>query len=427
MVFSDYPPRSSVSTHEVTESRWIIFARFLYILNVAAMLKAFALTNFVEVMLWLLFITQPVLRRSFAATFAYTPVRLVFVFWLWVAIACLWGDAAPSDRMEEVLSWRKLLLVPMGVALFAQVKHRVSLYAVFVFAASVFLVVSYCIMLGVTYWGDLEARQVLENHSTQGSVFAVAGLFCLYFARDASNHHRYFSCFGLAVLAVAFWLNILLLGSSRTPLIAILLFTIVMPIMLVRLRLAVVIIATICSCIFALVNSPYANNVNKRVGQAYSEFVSATETMKGESSSVGMRVQMWIISSEIIQDNPLLGSGSGSYKNRFEEYARNHPDWIAVSSDDPHQQYLLIWAEQGGVGLLLFLAALCLIFRVGGGVLLNSRNDKGRQEIASLILVLGYFVISSFANGHFGTFVEGRISWITAALLLACCYRKNAA
>ena len=215
------------------------------------------------------------------------------------------------------------------------------------------------------------------------------------------------------------------MGSSRTPLIALIIFAIVAPFFFCPRRSRLLVVLGLTVCIVSFLSSPLSEILSKRVVQAYVEMNQATRTVGDQSSSVGMRVQMWIITSEIIRDNWVVGTGSGSFKNRFAEVATSYPDWIAKVSDDPHQQYLLIWAEQGIISLVPFLAILVSVFRNSIRVLRQNTEPVYLQEIISLILILVYFTCSSLVNGHFGSFVEGRISWIIVAFLVVISCRND--
>ena len=112
----------------------------------------------------------------------------------------------------------------------------------------------------------------------------------------------------------------------------------------------------------------------------------------------------------MITDSLLLGTGSGSFKFGYVAQVSGERGWRAIVSDDPHQQYLLIWAEQGLIGLLLFCSAIMCW--------LASVKDKGTTTTCA-ICILTATAVSSFANGHFGTFVEGRLVWIFVPALLS--------
>jgi len=72
----------------------------------------------------------------------------------------------------------------------------------------------------------------------------------------------------------------------------------------------------------------------------------------GEAHSAQFRVLTWKASADMALDNPVLGTGIGTFGSSFNRYA------IAGWTEAAHNAYLQTAAETGFVGLLLFLAAL---------------------------------------------------------------------
>ena len=101
----------------------------------------------------------------------------------------------------------------------------------------------------------------------------------------------------------------------------------------------------------------------------------------------------------MIAINPIFGSGSGGFSESYARVVAEDSGWRAMVTDDPHQQYLLIAGEQGLVGLALFFAILM--------AMLISRGDKDNRLMAIGILLAT--VLNGMFNGHFGSFVEGKI------------------
>jgi putative inorganic carbon (HCO3(-)) transporter len=66
--------------------------------------------------------------------------------------------------------------------------------------------------------------------------------------------------------------------------------------------------------------------------------------------------------SRIIADNPLLGVGANNYTAALPDYASRHQDEFLYAV---HNQYLLVWAETGLVGLAAFLWFLIGTIRRG--------------------------------------------------------------
>lgn len=103
-----------------------------------------------------------------------------------------------------------------------------------------------------------------------------------------------------------------------------------------------------------------------------------------KDDSVQDRMKLWGIATRVIQGSPIVGWGPGSYafaQQKFnpESRARTIIEQLGPSlSESPHNTYLHIAAEQGLVGLGLFLAILVLFFYRGIKAL--PRIDRGLRQ-----------------------------------------------
>lgn len=81
----------------------------------------------------------------------------------------------------------------------------------------------------------------------------------------------------------------------------------------------------------------------------------------------GGRMNIWAVGWEMVKANPLLGVGLDNFPTRFEDYiytARlRWGGYGVLPGRDPHSIFLSVQAELGIIGLVIFLAFLCIIFR----------------------------------------------------------------
>jgi O-antigen ligase len=80
------------------------------------------------------------------------------------------------------------------------------------------------------------------------------------------------------------------------------------------------------------------------------------------TNSNALRYDFLRNSSQITLQSPLIGHGTGSFKFVYQEFVLNH----AVHryfSENPHNEYLMIAVQWGGLGLLLWLLLLFLLWR----------------------------------------------------------------
>lgn len=82
--------------------------------------------------------------------------------------------------------------------------------------------------------------------------------------------------------------------------------------------------------------------------------------------SFGSRVATWIISIDIIKDNPLLGTGIRSAIIELNEYAENSKDSLQnrFILGDFHNEYIQVITQTGIIGLILYLMIWYNIFKL---------------------------------------------------------------
>lgn len=108
----------------------------------------------------------------------------------------------------------------------------------------------------------------------------------------------------------------------------------------------------------------------------------------GAKTSVGARFEMWKVSWELFQKNPLFGAGTNGFKKRWEQEVVKR---AAYSFDNPHSTYFYLLANYGivGIGLLLFL-----LWRMARFAWLYRQNLAGVAIFCYLIV----FMVGSLTN-----------------------------
>ena len=370
---------------------------------VISMTRAFALTNLFEVLLWTLFLVNKNLRVLFINSLRDLRIAMVMFFWLWVTLSALWGSAPIFDRLEDVWSWRKLVLVPIVFALFTSEARKHLLGFSLIGVSSIYMLFSWLGYMGVVEL-DRSPSQLLENHSTQGVLFSATGVLCWFYGRE-SNSLFLRSILGFILVGCISNVFVVLTGRSGY------LFLIVVMASCAYMQTpSKRFVSAGLVCLVIMIALSLFQNPRERVIQAFDE-VSESQSPDTELTSLGVRVVMWTNTIQLISDKPVLGSGAGSFPNDYSKLVVNDNSWRGAVVDDPHQQYLHIAAEYGLVGLMIFLASLILI-------LMTKRPTASVNILLAKAFLLGTMA-NGFANGHFSAFVEGRFVWIFVGAFLA--------
>lgn len=362
----------------------------------------FALVSLIEVFIILLFVSSKVLREKLIKEMD-LPVIALGCFLFLIVVSMAWGIAPIQDRMEDLFSWRKILLFPIALIVFKQEHFRVRFFIFFIFYTSVFAASS---------WGDfyfdifpaLKADELVENNVVQGIIFSFSAFSILYFSYARIGffgRYRILSILLMAALAG----NVLMVSTSRSGYLVFIVCVIVAGLFLYR-RFTVLLtfLTTTLFTVLLVWNEVPSSEIRTAVHEA------ETHNEPGAvKTSIGMRLVLWKNTIDMIKERPILGTGAGSFSMRYAEMVDGIDNWRGEVSDDPHNQYLHIWAEYGIFALLVFLVFLMIC---------SFRFSAGGTGLLGLVILLGISA-SSLSSGHFGSFVEGRIFWIGTGVALA--------
>lgn len=383
--------------------RDVAFAQLLCILVVVSITRSPPLTSLFELLLIVVCLFGSNVRKLLKESWADWRVKLLLAFFFWIGLAMLWSSAPWAERIDKWWSWRKLLYLPVALAVFRFEPAKKALLVVFVFVCAVYMVLSW---LGHFGWIELwtSPNWVLRNHSTQGIFFALASVISISLVTKDS-----LPIWGRAALILCllgFVANILFILTGRTSYLSLLVMSSVFVFFSAGRKRWLLSGITVLVISVGLYFSPTAN---QRISMAVDNATHAFDEER-EFSSLGVRMLFWKNATEIVFENPILGVGTASFQAVFESKLDDEIGWRRdESTDDPHNQYLLIASEFGLVGLGMFILLL-------GSLILPSR--VGVFETLSLVLLLSY-AVNGLANGHFGGFTEGRLIWIFAGAMLA--------
>ena len=243
---------------------------------------------------------------------------------------------------------------------------------------------------------DRHPSRLIENGTTQGiyMVFGVAG--SLFLARSFKRFSWLFYFSALFFMGFIFFA-----GQSFSAYIAALVFTLYFCVRKFwRRRLLFTFFASFGALLFWYL-AP--QNFLEVIGKDLFEFNKFLAGEATEAYSTSIRYIFWSNTLEMIWDNFFVGVGAGSFAAEYRDLISNDSGWRALPTDDPHSQYLHLAAQYGilSIGILVF--GLTKLF-----VKFWDEADSV-YELEALLVVL---LVTSIVNGHFGSFVEGRLWWI---------------
>ncbi|MBB5346612.1 O-antigen ligase family protein [Desulfoprunum benzoelyticum] len=331
------------------------------------------------------------LRRQPAAALA----ALLFLYFL---VAVSYSPADWGAAVAILMKYRELLLLPLvlSLALGDQALIRRAENG-FVAGAMVLMLISYAMGLGLI--PSAKYGNSLLFHITHSFFMALLAYWTLQRAIDRPRHRLpWASAFLLATA------NLIFITPGRTGMFtfAVLLGFAALQRLNLKKRLAG------CLVLILLIPAGFmlSTNVSSRVQQALQDIIHYEP---GTSrSSLGMRLDWWGNSIELIKERPLFGHGTGAFAVRQQELIAGG---ATMPSDNPHNEYLFIGVQLGLTGLALFLALLASQWVAAAGL---ERHRRFLLQGIVLTMATGCLMNSFLFDSHQGHFYA-----FLSALLLA--------
>jgi O-antigen ligase len=398
-------------TPSLSNARWLIAT------IIVALMFSPAITNLAELLLVLTIILSPELRQRVYNSSNQPIVLGALTFYFIISIGVLYSAANYMDAISMWTGWRKILLLPLAVALFDDEGSKFNLSLVFISAACFFCLMSFIGIITHTYFPVPEHALgiTVRNHATQGMIFSVAAFTS---ATIALNIKRLSAKFRLimALSSLLLIINIAFISNGRSGYVALIICSIALVLgqLIYSNRITIKSISLGALSIGVIVATlAIAPDSKQRISQAFDEATHYQE--KTEITSMGIRMYFWKNTWELIKEKPLLGYGTGAFESAYREHISNQSGVAATITSDPHNQFLKIATEHGLFGLLVFFAFLA-----------SNLRQKSCAPYRMLGLgVLFAWMATSLANSHFSTFSEGIFIFTWIGVMLANESKQN--
>ncbi len=133
-----------------------------------------------------------------------------------------------------------------------------------------------------------------------------------------------------------------------------------------------------------------------------------------EGATAEGRFIMMELAQRIIVDNPLLGVGANNFAAVMDDYIVN-PDFTGAWLHTVHNKYLLVWAENGIVGLIAFAGFLLSAVFCGWQSWRSNDRLLGLLGLAFAVGILGQMLHMNLALFHGRLQVQ--LLWLVCGLL----------
>lgn len=394
------------------------------IFAVCANLFSTALANFgfllfLLLFLWLCLSSQR--RHLDTRNFPVGVAIAIGIYIGWQVVGLSYTHAPMATAWNSIFSERKIVyILPLALVFSDEGPKRRFLIA-FLATCAVGLLVSFGLKTLVAHQtitsgevlkhivrsgAPLTPDNVFRSYATQSMAFALATFVAFWLAAQQKNRGWRI---GLLVLAAAFVANIALVTPGRSGYVVFLVLVVWCFAMWRGFK--GVFLGALAALVMGLLAFNLSTSVHDRVSTGLREAQNFSTV--SEETSLGRRMLMAQTALGMIRERPLLGVGTGSFKQSFSAIAaEKYTGWRAIPFDDPHNQYLFIATENGLIGLLAFLFMMGMILKY----CLRSGSIYGKMAAGCLLA----WCATSLFSGHFRTFPEGHlIAFIVGMLMVS--------
>jgi O-antigen ligase len=382
----------------------LLIAQLLLMGEFISLFLSTAVAVGLEFLLYLCFFWSKALRHRLAGSFSQPMVKATLLWAGIVVVGALYSEGTAQEILHNLASWRKLLLIPFAAALFNNDKWRLRVVWTLILLSDLGMILSFMSWFSGVHLYKYDIGITIVNHSTQGilfavSLFAIATLF--KFARPAAYGGLWF----LLLSAVGTAANLIFITPGRSGYLVLLVLTGVVSMFWIsgklRYILALLFPALVTGLLFF---SPVAS---QRIQQGLTEIKNFEK--QTEITSMGIRMIMWKNTLELIKTRPLFGCGTGGFEAGYRRIAAGKEGLLGQAVGDPHNQFFRILAEQGLLGLLVFLLLIGSFFH---------QRSRGMWRTLGIGVLVAWCASSMF-SAHFSTFVEGRFIMLWCGTMLA--------
>ncbi|MBN2475005.1 MAG: O-antigen ligase family protein [Pirellulales bacterium] len=264
------------------------------------------------------------------------------------AVGVTYSSAALWEAGDTLFTYRKLLYVAVFLTVFSDAPTRERAMAAFVLAMLVTLVASLLMWPGLlaSKWGMPDNCAYFKSHIDQNTMMA---FFVAVLANRALATSRY-RWLTIAVILIAGY-NILFMVDGRTG--YLILFALICLVLFqkkgIRGLAAAGALILGLSAVAYTCSSEFRTRVDLAVGEARDYYLEGRNTL---DSSIGQRLAFYKASLDVAAKSPLIGAGTGSFRNEYEQRTTVRRDPPVCY---PHSEYFSALVQTGLIGLGVFL------------------------------------------------------------------------
>lgn len=325
----------------------------------------------------------------------FTPTAsLPMLLWALGVLGVLWAHAPWADRLENAVSFQRLLMIPLLILYFRHSESGWRVVVGYLASCTVLLALSLTTALWPSVWRPDNPGVPVRDQIAQSAEFAMCAFGLGYLALDAWHAKKFWRAAALLALILVFLGNLVFIATSRAELVVIAVLIVAGAARQWGWGGAVAgVVALISLAILAWTASDYLRGRLKHGVWEFEQYRT-----NNRPTSIGLRLAWWSKSVDLVAEAPLFGHGTGSIRSLFVDHTPVAPGQKSFQTTNPHNQALTIAVQIGLVGTALLFAmwfTQIMLFR-GSGIY---------PWIGLVVIVQN--VVGSVFNSHIFDFALG--------------------
>lgn len=333
------------------------------------------------------------LRRALANP----VVPWVLVMMGLLLLGALYSTGEAHDIRAAISKYSKLFYIPILVSVLYEPAWRTRALRAFFASLVAVLILSYGKLIGVVPVTLIETSLVIAKTKILHSILMSVLVYLSLVGLLKRDRWRWW----YAVIGVAAAINLFFMVHGRIGYLLVIALLLVLSVQQGKWKVVVAGAMTIIVAIPLLYFS--SSTFRSRIEHSQEEWVRYQAIRDagqhvGLDNSIGIRLEHYVNTAELVRKHPLFGTGTGSWNKEYRTLVTS-PD--AAILLDAHNEYLMLWAQLGIFGFAVYLVVLYQQWRSA------SRLDGDARAVAQAMIVM--MAISGLFNTSLLYSHEGKV------------------
>lgn len=326
-------------------------------------------------------------------------------------VGVLYSSANFDEALDSLKKYRKLLLIPLLATTFYEPQWQMRGIHAFLAAMVLVLILSYMKLLGL--WldaSDTPDYSVFKIYIAQSILMAYA---VYLMAHRFADYPRQQWGWGILALLGAFHVLFMLPGRTGYVVLFALLILFVHQRRGWRGLVASLAVLIVMAVMAYQTSTFFEHRIDMTISDIKAHLNDEKDYLKdylnnelSPDSTIGIRLEFYANTIALIRQHLLFGGGTGSFAPEYQQRAQQYE---ILETSNPHNEYLLITAQLGLLGLALLLLLGYSQWRLS--YRLTPRLRVAGQGLILTIAVGSLFnsLLLDFTEGHFYACLSGLI------------------